>query len=203
MPSLINNPGNITNVAANHVRAFSPFSRFGTRQIKFLRIYLYALNVNHPDFGGDDGDTWFKEGPNGPEFGAAFPDPNYAANSVYAQIIQVIQTMGEIYAVYHPESDDSDIDSDSWFTVLVAADTFHSMNDGDNLMQYAEIDYPLNTRIEDMLDNPGVSYDFVQVNQMEISGDGFFTSGGTNLLPQGKTNKGSAKSKPQYKRAQG
>jgi hypothetical protein len=203
MPSLINNPGNLTDVAANHVRSFVPFSRFGTRQIKFLRIYLYALNVNHPDFGGDDGDTWYKEGPNGPEDGAAFPDPNFTANSVYAQIIQLIQTMGEIYAVYHPEEDDTNTDSDSWFTVLVAADTFHSMNDGDNLMDYAEIDYPLNTRIEDLLDNLEVSYDFVQVNQMELSGDSLYTTGGTNLLPQGKTNKGNAKNRPQYKRAQG
>ena len=203
MPSLINNPGNITDVAANHVRSFVPFSRFGTRQLKFLRIYLYELNVNHPDFGGDDGDTWYKEGPNGSEMGVAFPDPNFTANSVFAQIIQVIQTMGEIYAVYHPESDDGNTDSDSWFTVLVAADTFHSMNDGDNLMDNAEIDYPLNDRIEDMLDNLEVSCDYVQVDQMEVSGDSFNTTGGTNLLPQGKTNKGAAQHKPQYKRAQG
>lgn len=111
--------------------------------------------------------------------------------------------MGEIYAVYHPEEDDTNTDSDSWFTVLVAADTFHSMNDGDNLMDYAEIDYPLNTRIEDLLDNLEVSYDSVEVNQMEVRGDSFYTSGGTNLLPQGKTNKGAAQHKPQYKRAQG
>ena len=198
MPSLINNPGNFTDVAANHVRSFSPFSRFGTRQIKFLRIYLYALNVNHPNFGGDDGNTWYKEGPNGPEDGADFPYPNFAANSVYAQIIQVIQTMGEIYAVYHPADDGGATDADSWFTVLVAADTFHSMNDGDNAMGYAEIDYPLNARIEDMLTNLGVSYDYVQVNQMVISGDAFYTTGGTNLLPEGKTNKGSAQPKARY-----
>lgn len=198
MPSLINNPGNFTDVAANHVRSFVPFSRFGTRQIKFLRIYLYELNVNHPDFGGDDGMTWYKEGPNGSEDGALFPEPNFAANSVYAQIIQVIQTMGEIYAVYHPDDDGGDPDSDSWFTVLVAADTFHSMNNGDNGMDYNEIDYPLNARIKDMLDNLGVSYDSVEVNQMEISGDSFGTTGGTNLLPEGKTNKGSAKPKARY-----
>ena len=198
MPSLINNPGDTTNFAANHVRAFSPFSKFGTRQIKFLRIYFYALNILHPDFGGDAGMTWYKEGPNGPEDGAAFPEPNFASNSIFAQTVSTIQTMGEIYAVYHPESDNSDTDSDSWFTVLVAADTFHSMNDGDNAMDYAEIDYPLNARIEDMLTNLEVSYDYVQVNQMVVSGDAFFTSGGTNLLPEGKTNKGSAQPKARY-----
>lgn len=38
MPSLINNEGNVTNVAANYRQHIVPFSRFGTRKVAWLKV---------------------------------------------------------------------------------------------------------------------------------------------------------------------
>lgn len=44
MPSLINNQGNLTDVAANYRRALDNFSRFGTRKLAFYTVWIYGVD---------------------------------------------------------------------------------------------------------------------------------------------------------------
>jgi hypothetical protein len=168
MPSQINNPGNLTDVAANYRKAFAPFTLFGTRQLRFYFIYIDNLNVNHPDNGGDNYFANAYESPFGGPDGWDGPQyqPNFATDSIFARVISVIQTQAELYGVWHPESDDSDPDDNSYFTVMVAGDT-HA-DDGYDDVGIGPNSQRLEDAIYDVLD--GTSCNYVDVRQAYISG---------------------------------
>ena len=172
MPNLINNPGNLTDVAANYRKSFAPFTLFGTRQLRFYFIYIDNLNVNHPDNGGDNYNCNAYESPFGGPDGidptyAQLYQPNFATDSIFARVISVIQTQAELYGVWHPEDDNSNsASSDSYFTVMVAGDTH-----ADDGYDYNGIG-PNSQRLEDAIYDVlvGTSCNYVDVRQAYISG---------------------------------
>ena len=185
MPSLINNPGNGTDVAANYRKSFAPFTLFGTRQLRFYNVYIYGLNVNHPDNGGDhyyaNAYESYIGGPAG--WDGITGQPNYSVDSAFARAIAGIQTQAEIYGVWHPEADDENSStSDSYFTVMVAGDTHadrtldENFSDGSVTMQDA---------IENALQ--GYSVDYVNVYQAYISGDYMDRDVGTSIARKTNT----------------
>ena len=124
MANLINLPQGETTLGTNYRKSFAPFTRFGTRQLRFYRVFVDGLNLNAPENGGDDTEA------NGYESQLGGPDgwdgidgqPNFSADSAFAACLQGIQTQAEIYGVWHPE-DDLDGHVYSWFMVAVAGDT--------------------------------------------------------------------------------
>lgn len=93
-------PENYT-VDGNNVRTWTgPYTQFGTRQIKFLKV----VGVH------DGGAVHFEY-----ETLAALGDGYTAPLSVYSKAVRAIQTMAEIYAVGIPDS--------VGFIAIVAADT--------------------------------------------------------------------------------
>jgi hypothetical protein len=179
MPNLINNPGNLTDVAANYRKAFAPFTLFGTRQLRFYHIYIDNLNVNHPDNGGDDYMANEYESPFGGPDGWAgeLYQPNFATDSIFARVISVIQTQAEIYGVWHPESDDGDPDDNSYFTVMVAGDT-HA-DDGYDYVGIGDNSQRLEDAIYDVLTNTSCNY--VDVRQATISGTDMYQWSGSSI----------------------
>jgi len=187
MPNLINNPGNLTDVAANYRKAFAPFTLFGTRQLRFYFIYIYGLNVNAPENGGDNYNCNSYESPFGGPDGidsdyAQLYQPNFATDSIFARVLSSIQTQAEIYGVWHPESDDPGPTSDSYFTVMVAGDT-HA--DDDYTFDGRDLS-PNSTPLEDVIYEAlsGTSCDSVDVETATISGTEL-DSVPTNLLRPG------------------
>ena len=182
MPNLINNPGNLTDVAANYRKAFAPFTLFGTRQLRFYFIYIDNLNVNHPDNGGDNYNCNAYESPFGGPDGidptyAQLYQPNFATDSIFARVIAVIQTQAELYGVWHPESDGSDPDDNSYFTVMVAGDT-HA-DDGYDDVGIGPNSQRLEDAIYDVLSNTSCNY--VDVRQAYISGTDIDQMSGSSL----------------------
>jgi len=180
MPNLINNPGNLTDVAANYRKSFAPFTLFGTRQLRFYFIYIDGLNVNHGDNGGDFYNANGYESPFGGPDGWAGPQyqPNFGVDSIFARVISVIQTQAEIYGVWHPEGDDSNsASSDSYFTVMVAGDT-HA-DDGYDYPGIGDNSQRLEDAIYDAL--AGTSCNYVDVRQAYISGTDLYEDSGSSL----------------------
>ena len=172
MPNLINNAGNLTDVAANYRCAFAPFTLFGTRQLRFYTVYIYGLNVNHGDNGGDFGyanpyESEFggPDGWDGPQY-----QPNFTTDSVFSRVISAIQTQAEIYGVWHPESDSGfpggNATDDSYFTVMVAGDTHPDRRHDDN---FGTNSFTLQDTIYNAL--YGTSCDSVSVHEQYIYGD--------------------------------
>ena len=179
MPDLINNPGNLTDVAANYRKAFAPFTLFGTRQLRFYNIYINGLNVNAPDNGGDHYYANSYESPfGGPDgWDGQLYQPNYTTDSVFSRIVSAIQTQAEIYGIWHPEAnDENSVTSDSYFTVMVAGDTHadagYDNNLGANSMKLQDVIY-------DVLS--GTSVISVNVYQAFITGDYMDRDVGTSL----------------------
>jgi hypothetical protein len=181
MPSLINNIGNVTDVAANYRKSFAPFTLFGTRQLRFYFIYIDNLNVNHPANGGDsfDANSYESEfgGPDGwdgPQY-----QPNFGVDSVFAKVVSVIQTQAEIYGVWHPDNDGNGPTGDSYFTVMVAGDTHADASVypgiGSNSMKLQDAIYEALS---------GTSVSSVVVRQAYIAGDYLQEDTGTSL-PRG------------------
>ena len=188
MPNLINNPGNLTDVAANYRKSFAPFTLFGTRQLRFYFIYIYGLNVNHPDNGGDNYNCNSYENPFGGPDGidptyAQLHQPNFATDSIFARVLASIQTQAEIYGVWHPESNDPGPTSDSYFTVMIAGDT-HADDDYtfDGYTDIGPNSIPLEDVIYDALS--GTSCNGTDVETATISGIEL-NSVPTNLLRPG------------------
>lgn len=178
MPSLIN-PSSGTDIAANYRKSFAPYTLFGTRQLRFYTVYINGLNVNHGDNGGD----FNAANPYENEFGG--PDgwdsdnqraPNFNVDSAFARAIMGIQTQAEIYGVWHPDSDGSNADSDSYFTVMVAGDTHPDRQQNDN---WGDNSQTMQDAIYDAL--AGYNPDSVQVYQSFIAGDYFGDYMGTSL----------------------
>jgi hypothetical protein len=185
MPNLINNPGNLTDVAANYRKAFAPFTLFGTRQLRFYFIYINGLNVNHPDNGGDsfaanpyEGEFGGPNGWNGPQ-----NQPNYGVDSAFARAIAGIQTQAEIYGVFHPDSDSmgpsGDPTDDSFFTVMVAGDTHAERTDTTGT--YGSNSKTMQDAIYDALSGDNISGLSVNVHQAYIAGDYMDYYYGTSL----------------------
>jgi len=180
MPNLINNEGNLTDVAANYRRAFAPFTLFGTRQLRFYFIYIDGLNVNHGDNGGDSYDANAYESPfGGPDgWDGELYQPNFSSDSIFARVISVIQTQAELYGVWHPEADnETSASSDCTFTVMVAGDT-HA-DGGYDLKGIGPNSQLLEDAIYDAL--AGTSCNYVDVRQAAISGDYLFEDSGSSL----------------------
>jgi len=182
MPNLINNPGNLTDVAANYRKSFAPFTLFGTRQLRFYFIYIDNLNVNHPDNGGDFYNANAYESPFGgpdgidPDYAQLY-QPNFGVDSIFARVISVIQTQAELYGVWHPEDDGGDPDSNSYFTVMVAGDT-HA-DDGYDAGGIGDNSQRLEDAIYDVL--VGTSCNSVDVRQAYISGTDIDQMSGSSL----------------------
>jgi len=184
MPNLINNEGNLTDVAANYRRAFAPFTLFGTRQLRFYFIYIDNLNVNHGDNGGDSYDANAYESPfGGPDgWDGELYQPNFSSDSIFARVISVIQTQAELYGVWHPEAnDENSASSDCTFTVMVAGDT-HA-DDGYQQYQNDPGIGPNSQRLEDAIYDAlaGTSCNYVDVRQAAISGDYLFEDSNSSL----------------------
>jgi hypothetical protein len=179
MPNLINNPGNLTDIAANYRKSFAPFTLFGTRQLRFYFIYIDNLNVNHGDNGGDNYFANSYESPFGGPDGWDGPQyqPNYSSDSIFARVISVIQTQAEIYGVWHPEAYDPGPTDSSYFTVMVAGDTH-----ADDGYDYNGIG-PNSQRLEDAIYDAlaGTSCNYVDVRQATISGTDMFEDSGSSL----------------------
>jgi len=177
MPSLIN-PTSGTDIAANYRKSFAPFTLFGTRQLRFYFIYIYGLNVNHPDNGGDsyyansyESEFGGPDGWDGPQY-----QPNFGVDSAFARVVSAIQTQAEVYGVWHPNSDGSGLTDDSWFTVMVAGDTHpdrqHDNNFGNN-----------SATLQDTIYNAlyGTTCNDTEVREAYISGDELLEDVGTSL----------------------
>ena len=182
MPSLINNEGNLTDVAANYRKSFAPFTLFGTRQLRFYNIYIYNLNLVHQDNGGDQGQANSYEAETGGPAGwagAAFT-PNFDVDSIFARVVSAVQTQAEVYGVWRPEYNGApfggDPTDDSWFTVMVAGDT-HADTDWDQ--QFGTNSATLGDTIYNAL--YGTSCSGVDVYQAYISGDTMDRDTGTSL----------------------
>jgi hypothetical protein len=178
MPSLINQPGSGTDIAANYRKSFAPFTLFGTRQLRFYFIYIYGLNVTHPDNGGDHGYANAYEYPFGGPYGwdGENGSPNFGVDSAFARVVSSIQTQAEIYGVWHPDADNFNAPtSDSWFTVMVAGDTHADAQMdgiGDNSIK-------LQQAIYEALD--GTSCYDTEVRQAYIWGDNLNEDIGTSI----------------------
>jgi len=179
MPNLINNMGNVTDVAANYRKSFAPFTLFGTRQLRFYFIYIDGLNVNHGDNGGDFYNANSYESPFGGPDGWDGPQyqPNFGVDSVFAKVVSVIQTQAELYGVWHPESNGGNPNSDSYFTVMVAGDT-HA-DDGYDYNGIGPNSQQLEDAIYDVLSNTSCNY--VDVRQAYISGTDLDEDSGSSL----------------------
>ena len=124
MANLINLPQGETTLGTNYRKSFAPFTRFGTRQMRFYRIFVNGIDLLDPTNGGDGVMANPYESQNGgPDgWGGGAGQPNFASDSAFAQCLQGIQTQAEIYGVWHPDSD-FDGAPYSWFMVMVAGDT--------------------------------------------------------------------------------
>ena len=167
MPSLIN-PSSGTDIAANYRKSFSPFTLFGTRQLRFYNIYVNNLNLNHGDNGGDYGDAnRYEDGFGGPAgWDGPQGQPNFKVDSAFARAVSAVQTQAELYGVWHPDSNGTDVNDDSYFTVMVAGDTHADRSWDDN---YSDGSITMQDAIYDALQGTGCSS--VQVYQAYIAGD--------------------------------
>ena len=178
MPSLINNSGNQTDVAANYRKSFAPFTLFGTRQLRFYFIYIYGLNLNSSNNGGDSYMANSYEGEFGGPWGWAGQDgqPNFNVDSAFARVVSAIQTQAEVYGVWHPNSNGPSSTDDSWFTVMVAGDTHPDRQHDDNFGNNS-------ATLQDTIYNAlqGTSCNDTEVREAYISGDELLEDIGTSL----------------------
>jgi hypothetical protein len=116
-------------VDGSNVRTYTgPFTQFGTRQLRFLKVV------------GTESD-----GSTAVDFSATYT----AANSDFAVAVRTIQTMAEIYAVGTPDS--------TGFIVVVAADTANSSASGNGTNPIATTYTLLESAIVAALGNGGSS----------------------------------------------
>ena len=162
MPDLTNSPlgGDSTGtLGANYRRAFSPFTRFGTRQLAFFQVSLFGLS----------NDTLTDEELNNQANPYFQPEAEieYEANGYFQKAIQAIETRAEIYGVFRPGDGYQDNDGNS-FIVMVAMDTANVGSDNDpNDVNFNSNSGSIANAVSDAID------EYVEVYHMRIRGGSF------------------------------
>lgn len=184
MPSLINNPGNITDVGANYRRAFSPFTAFGTRKLKIMAIEVGGdLSFESEDVRGFSE----MESYNDNNYGYRDGQPNFSSDSYVAKVITGVQAVAEVYGVFYPYSDpDGGGYYYNYMCVLVADDNYADrvqMNDYDLPQPFGDNSQTMADAVYDALggDNNG-DLDYVDVYSMVIDGTDFYSWYGSDSL---------------------
>jgi hypothetical protein len=161
MPNLINNQGNVTDIAANYNRTFSPFTRFGTRQLAFFQISLFGLSNN--TLTDEELDIPSNENP------YFYPEAEieYEPNGYFQKAIQAIETRAEIYGVFRPGDGYQDNDGNS-FIVMVAMDTVNvGSNNDPNDVNFNNNSSSIADVVSEAID------EYVEVFRMRIRGGSF------------------------------
>jgi hypothetical protein len=164
MPNLINNPGNLTDVAANYRRNFAPFTRFGTRQLGFFEISLDLSNNTLTDEELNDQPNPYFE---------PHSEIEYQRDGYFQRAIQAIETRAEIYAVFRPGSyyngtNGEEPNDGNTFIVQLAVDTANVGSDNDPR------DVTYNANSGSIAEAVSMACDcYVEVTQMRLRGSYF------------------------------
>ena len=166
MPDLTNAPlgGDSTGtVGANYHRTFSPFTRFGTRQLAFFQISLFGLS------NGTLTDEELEGGRYSPINPYYLPEweSEYEANGYFQKAIQAVETRAEIYGVFRPGDAYQDNDGNS-FIVMVAIDTANvGSNNDPNDVNFNNNSGSIAQAVSEAID------DYVEVIHMRVKGGAF------------------------------
>ena len=164
MPDLTNSPlggDSSGTLGANYKKAQLPFSRLGTRRLQFYVIEIAGYDAYDGSADDDNSDFTWEE----------WYDRwyTYPGNGVATAVVQGIQTVAEIYALYDWEVEYDETDSDypyTYFTVAVANSTFVA---GDN-MNFSSHSISLQDAIDNCLQGVDFSYEYVDAWPAEIVG---------------------------------
>jgi hypothetical protein len=157
-----------TYFAANYRRATLPFYKFGTRELTFYIIYAY----NDQDKTLVDSD---QVDPPGTVYNHdAVIERQFLQNSIAAGIIQSIQQIAEIYAVGSIDVDSYFDGLVSYFTVVVAHDTYkdhNSVGNQEDNTSYSEMSKSMYGAVDEYLNSAWDGYDGADVQRATLNGD--------------------------------